>query len=205
MQYKSHNALVLKPAMLAVLAAMLAAAPAAAQVRPGGPGGSRGPIAISADRLETDDESGVVHFIGAVVARQGSMTLTCDRLKVFYTAPPAGEGGEADASPLAAGNREVDRVEGFGQVKMVDGNHLAVGEHALYLAKSPPRRLILTGDARVWQGRDSLTGHQITYFLDEKRSVVESAPRPIEPEKAPRQRQRVRTVIHDGEPEAAPK
>ena len=168
------------------LAALSLAAPAAAQVKPGDSGEVRGPIAISADRLETDDAAGVVHFIGAVVARQGSLTLTCDRMKVFYTAPASG-GEEAGSSPLAGGSREIDRVEGFGQVRMVDGDRLAVGDHALYLARQAPRRLILTGDARVWQGRDSLTGHKIVYYLDERRSVAESAPR-----------QRVTTVIHGG-------
>ena len=176
-----------------VLAAVVLAAPAAAQVKPGDMGEVRGPIAISSDRLETDDAAGLVQFIGAVVARQGSLTLTCDLMKVFYTSPPPGA-GEAGSSPLTSGSREIDRVEGFGHVKMVDGDHLAVGDHALYLTRDAPRRLILTGDARVWQGRDSLTGHRITYFLDERRSVAESAPR-----------QRVRTVVHGGEAEAAPK
>jgi lipopolysaccharide export system protein LptA len=173
-----------------ILAVMVLAAPALAQVKPEGSGEARGPISIYADRLETDDAAGVVQFSGSVVARQGSLTITCDRMKVFY-APPGEEA--ADSSPLSKSGREIDRVEGFGHVRMVDGDHLAVGDHALYLAKSVPRRLILTGDARVWQGRDSLTGHRVIHFLDEKRSVVESAPR-----------QRVRTVVHGGEPGAAP-
>ncbi|MDR3038214.1 MAG: hypothetical protein LBV21_02825 [Candidatus Adiutrix sp.] len=184
---------------LILAACATTAGPAGAQPKDGG-NGPHGPIAISSDRLETDDAAGVVNFMGAVVARQGGLTLTCDLMKVFYTsvapepsAPepsalwPATPGPAGNGSPLSPGRREIDRVEGFGHVKMVDGDHLAVGDHALYLAKSEPRRLIITGDARVWQGRDSLTGHKITYFLDERRSLVESE-----------SRQRVRTVIHDG-------
>jgi len=167
------------------LAAPALAAPAAGRIRPAARGEARGPISISSARLEADDAAGVVQFIGEVVARQGSLTLTCDRMKVFYTPPPR---PEAASSPLDSGGREIDRVEGFGQVKMVDGRNIAVGDHALYLARSLPRRLILTGAARVWQGRDSLAGHRITYFLEERRSVVESAPRP-----------RVKTVVNGGE------
>jgi lipopolysaccharide export system protein LptA len=162
-----------------------AASPAGAQLKPGGSGDSRGPIAISSDRLETDDAKGVVDFIGAVVARQGTMTITCDLLKVFYNTGSAPVKAE-ESSPLSGSNREIDRVEGFGHVKMVDGDHLAVSDHALYLAKNEPRRIILTGDARVWQGHDSVTGHQVTYFLDTKRSRVESD-----------RRQRVRAVFHN--------
>ncbi|MCL2028944.1 MAG: lipopolysaccharide transport periplasmic protein LptA [Deltaproteobacteria bacterium] len=177
-----------------IMAAMAALVMAAASlVKAEGPGQSRGPIAISADRLETDDAAGVVHFIGAVVARQGSMTLTCDRMKVFYTVEPSGE-GEAASSPLGAGNREIDRVEAFDRVKMVDGDRLAVGDHAIYLARKAPRRLILTGNARVWQGRDSLTGHRVIYFLDEKRSVAESKPGAAESKPG----ERVTTIIHGG-------
>ena len=169
-----------------ILAALALAAPAAGQAKPVNRAGGRGPISITSDRLEADDSAGVIQFIGAVVARQGSLTLTCNRMKVFYTAPPPGR-PEAASSPLASGGREIDRVEGFGQVKMVDGPNVAVGDHALYLAHNRPRRLILTGDARVWQGRDSLAGHRITYFLDERRSVAESAPRP-----------RVKNAVPDG-------
>jgi lipopolysaccharide export system protein LptA len=163
------------------------AAPAAGQVRPKAPQEPRGPISISSDRLEADDAAGVIQFIGSVAARQNSLTLTCDRMKVFYLPPSAGR-KEAESLPLASGGREIDRVEGFGRVKMVDGPNQAVGDRALYLPQSTPRRLILTGNARVWQNRDSLTGHRITYFLDGRRSVVESGPRP-----------RAKTAVQGGE------
>lgn len=177
------------------------AAAAEAQLKPGGFGDSRGPIAISSDRLETDDPKGVVTFIGAVVARQGEMTITCDLMKVFYlhqTPDPAkGEAKEAAGqagSPLGGSDRQIDRVECEGSVKVVDGDRLAVGQKALYLAQALPRRIILTGDARVWQGRDSLTGHQVTYMLDERRSLVESGPSSRGGE-----RERVQTIFHQGD------
>jgi len=170
---------------------------AQAQLKPGGFGDSRGPIAISSDRLETDDPQGVVTFIGAVVARQGEMTITCDLMKVFYLhqAPdPAKAEAKEAGSPFSGSDRQIDRVECEGNVKVVDGDRLAVGKKALYLAQSLPRRIILTGDARVWQGRDSLTGHQVTYMLDTRRSVVESGP-----SSRPGERERVRTIFHQGD------
>jgi lipopolysaccharide export system protein LptA len=86
------------------------------------------------------------------------------------------EGASAPAagrSPLSGG-QEIDRVECEGAVKIQQGDRLAVARKALYLAKALPRRLILTGEARVWQGASSVTGHQITYYLDENRSLVDS-------------------------------
>ncbi len=168
-----------------------------AQLRPGGAGESKGPIAVSADRLEADDPAGMVTFSGSVVARQGEMTITCDRMRIFYLhkeepakAAVSSASEEAPAkpktpSPLGGGDRQIDRVECDGNVKVVEGDRMAVGQKALYLAQALPRRIILTGEARVWQGRDSLTGHQVTYYLDDQRSLVEGG-----------QRTRVRTIYH---------
>ena len=186
----------------AVLSVLLAvpAALAQAQLTPGGGGESKGPIAISADRMDTDDQAGLVTFIGSVVARQGTMTITGDLMKVFYTheepdqAKAAARQADPNKSPFSDSDRQIDRVECEGNVKVVDGDRLAVAKKGVYLAKSTPRRIILTGEARVWQGRDSLTGHQITYMLDEKRSVAESGP-PLRGAG----RERVRTVFHQGD------
>lgn len=168
--------------------------PVWAQLKPSGSGSSGGPISISADRLESDDPKGMVTFIGAVVARQGEMTITCDTMKVHYInskkpdpQTPSSEGGDDFRGDS---DRQIDRVECEGNVKVVEGERLAVGDKALYLAKSTPRRIVLTGQARVWQGRDSVTGHQVTYFLDESRSLVESGGA------SGRERERVRTIYH---------
>jgi lipopolysaccharide export system protein LptA len=40
-----------------------------------------------------------------------------------------------------------------------------------YFAKE--RKAVLSGNAKAWQGQNMVTGKTITYFLDEKRSVVE--------------------------------
>lgn len=165
-----------------------------AQLQPGGSGDSRGPIAISADNLKADDLSGIVTFTGAVVARQGEMTLACDVMKVFYTSravePQERASSDTTPSPFDSSDRQVDRVECHGNVKMVEGDRMAVGKTAVYLASSLPRRIVLTGEARVWQGRDSLTGHQVTYLLDQKRTTVEGD-----------RRSRVRTIFHHEAPE----
>ena len=301
--------------------------PLSAQLKPGGFGMSSGPVAISADHLKADEAGGLVTFTGAVVARQGEMTLTCDIMKVFYStgpedeaakpkaapsSPPAAEAAGAASEPLVAtpglppaaeaagaaseplvatpelppaaeaasepkvatpglppaagaadaaseplvataelppaaeaagaaseplvatpelppaaeaasepkvataelppaaeaasepkvatppkettspfdnSARQVERIECNGNVKVVEGDRMAVGETAVYMASSLPRRIILTGDARVWQGRDSLTGHQVTYLLDQKISTVDG-----------NRRSRVQTIFHQQSP-----
>ncbi|MDR1045832.1 MAG: lipopolysaccharide transport periplasmic protein LptA [Candidatus Adiutrix sp.] len=174
--------------LLALLLGLTQASLAEAQLRPGGGGRNRGPIAISSDRVETDDRSGVVTFIGAVVARQAEMTITCDLMKVYYS-PGEAAGREGGASPFEGGQgRQIQRVEGEGSVKVVDGDRLAVADRAVYLAQNVPRRIVLTGQARVWQGGNSVAGHEVVYDLDNGRSLVTS-----------RQRERVRAVYQQAE------
>jgi lipopolysaccharide export system protein LptA len=154
--------------------------------------------------MAANDNSKVVTFTGRVIARQDDLIITCETMKVHYkpraalkaessapkAAPEAATGAatevgasppspplppttEADSQPFSGG-QEIERVECEGAVKIQQGDRLAVGQKAVYLAHSQPRRLILTGDARVWQGRNAVTGHEVTYFLDENRSQVES-------------------------------
>ncbi|MDR1576611.1 MAG: hypothetical protein LBT86_00035 [Deltaproteobacteria bacterium] len=153
-----------------------------------------GPISISADHMTANDNTKVVTFTGRVIARQDDMIITCETMKVHYQprgktqaipAPPLSSSESLSSSDVAtedkkgpsasfSGGQEIERVVCEGSVKIQQGDRLAVGQKALYLARSKPRRLILTGDARVWQGRNAVTGHEVTYFLDENRSQVES-------------------------------
>ena len=102
-----------------------------------------------------------------------------------YAETPAEGLAEASSSEAAASNpssmgdplgggQEIYRVDCEGSVRVQQRDKLAVGQKALYLAKSKPRRLILTGDARIWEGANAITGHQVVYYLDENRSHVES-------------------------------
>jgi lipopolysaccharide export system protein LptA len=101
--------------------------------------------------------------------------------------PAEPEAPQARAGDPLGGGQEIYRVDCEGSVRVQQGDKLAVGQKALYLAKSQPRRLILTGEARIWEGANSVTGHQVVYYLDQNRSQVES-----------RDKQRVRAFYDQG-------
>ncbi|MGL4209633.1 MAG: lipopolysaccharide transport periplasmic protein LptA [Candidatus Adiutrix sp.] len=162
-----------------------------AQANLGLGGDGRSPISISADHLEAHETMGFVVFSGLVVARQGDMTISGDVMRIFYvkdeTTLP--ENTLAPTSNRPGADSRIERVECEGNVKIVDGDRMAVGEKAIYLVASEPRRIVLTGNARIWQGRDSLSGHQVTYFLDSGRSLVEG-------QRGSERRERVQTIYH---------
>ncbi|MDR2442515.1 MAG: hypothetical protein LBE31_03225 [Deltaproteobacteria bacterium] len=113
---------------------------------------------------------------------------TSEALDSSAASPTTAASKQESDNPLN-GSQEIYRVDCEGSVKVQQGDKLGVGQKALYLAKSQPRRLILTGEARIWEGNNSVTGHQVVYYLDQNRSQVES-----------RDNGRVRAYIHqDGE------
>jgi len=113
------------------------------------------PINVTADRLDADDVARKVMFLGNVVARQGEVSIYADRLTLFY-------GGE---------NREIERVEADGDVRIVQGNRVATGQKGtLYRAEG---RVVLTGSARVHQGEDFVEGDEIIVLLNEEKSIVQ--------------------------------
>jgi lipopolysaccharide export system protein LptA len=123
-------------------------------------GGDRNnqPIQIKSSELTTDSANLTATFTGKVSARQGDVTIYCDRLVIFYSDK----------------EKEVSKIEAFGNVRIVQGNGSALAGHAVYENKSG--KIILDDNPRVYQGKNIVTGKEITYFLDTQRSQVVSAP-----------------------------
>ncbi|MCM2358390.1 MAG: lipopolysaccharide transport periplasmic protein LptA [Geobacteraceae bacterium] len=128
------------------------------------------PIQIKSSELVTDSAAKTATFIGKVSARQGDVTIYSDKLVINY----------------GADSQEVEKVEAFGNVRIVQGDRHGEAGHAVYDNKGG--KIILDGNPKVFQGEDVITGKVITYFVDEQRSVVTGAPE--EP---------VRAVIHPKE------
>jgi lipopolysaccharide export system protein LptA len=134
------------------------------------PAANREPLKIKSDTLHADNEKRTATFQGRVVARQGDMTLYADRLVITY----------------AAAGHQVSKVEAFGNVRVLQENRQATGAHGVYDPKTAV--IVLDGSPKVVQGEDVVTGKVITYFVNEKRSVVTGGPK-----------QRVEAIIHPGE------
>jgi len=131
-----------------------------AQTKPGGS------INIEADRMETNQQKNSVHFTGNVEARQNDLTIWSDSMTVHY-ADGAGSGIEKTA-PLS---QTVDALVSEGNVRIKSGTWTASGDRMEYYEKE--RKVILTGNTKVWENNNTVTGERIELFLDEGRSVVE--------------------------------
>ena len=114
------------------------------------------PIQIKSSALSTDTVNRTATFTGKVVARQGDITIYCDRLVIIYSDK----------------EKEVEKVEAFGNVRILQENRKALAGHAVYENKAG--KIILDDNPKVYQGEDEVTGKVITYFLDTQRSEVTS-------------------------------
>ncbi|MFH1135170.1 MAG: LptA/OstA family protein [Pseudomonadota bacterium] len=165
---------------LCLFPAAVWAGPNSAKAVPGAtaadPAAPRGAISISADQMESVDKDKVVIFTGNVITRQEELVVNCDRMKVYYQDSGAWPGGAGPAASLGtAPDREtrIDRLVAEGNVKITKGTQVALAGMAVYEARKDKRKIILTGQPRVWNEKDFLSGKRITYYLDEDRSVVE--------------------------------
>lgn len=119
---------------------------------------SNEPIQIKSNELQTDNKTNTATFIGKVVARQGDVTIYSDKMIVY-------KGTQGD---------DVDKVEVFGNVRIVQENRIGTGGHGTYLSKTG--KITLDTNPKVYQGDDVVTGKVITYNLDDETSVVTGGP-----------------------------
>ncbi len=141
-------------------------APAAAPkpaAKPGERGGSgprsNAPIVIDSDRMEAFKRDGLVIFTGNVVAKQENSVQTADRMEVYLD-----DKGE-----------RVLRIVSTGNVKIVTEDcRTGTARRAEYY--DDDQRLVLIGDAKVWQEDNVVTGERIVMFLADDRSEVEAGP-----------------------------
>lgn len=175
-------ALVLAPAGSAHAQEPRRPRPTAPRPGDGGPGGSApvpgmasrvegdrtAPVTVDADRLEAFQKEGLVVFTGNVVARQSTSVQYADRMDVYLD--PAGD--------------RIARTVSTGNVRIVTTDcRMGTARRAEYY--DAEQRVLLIGDARVWQEDNVVTGERITIYLAEDRSLVEGG-----------RQERVRAVFH---------
>jgi lipopolysaccharide export system protein LptA len=113
------------------------------------------PITIKSNDLAADNKGKTAVFTGKVVAKQGDVTIFCDKMTVYY--------GNVQG--------DIDKIEADGNVRIVQENRTGMAAHAVYESKEG--RITLTGGSpKVMQGTDTVSGKIITYLIDDDRSTV---------------------------------
>jgi lipopolysaccharide export system protein LptA len=114
------------------------------------------PVTVDADKMERYGKESLVVFTGNVVARQNSSVQYADRMEVYLD-----EKGD-----------RILRTVSTGTVKIVTRDcRTGTARRAEY--HDLEQRVTLSGNARVWQDENVVSGDTITIFLSQDRSVVQ--------------------------------
>jgi lipopolysaccharide export system protein LptA len=113
------------------------------------------PVTVDADRMERFGKESLVIFTGNVVARQNNSVQYADRMEVYLD-----EKGD-----------RISRTVSTGSVRIITRDcRTGTAKRAEYYDLE--QRMVLVGNARVWQEDNVVSGETITMFLSQDRSVV---------------------------------
>lgn len=157
------------------------------------------PIHIRSRDLEFRYEEKRIIYRGDVVAVQGDVTMKSDLLTVNYEDAPAVNGvqsktekpGDTEKSEQPEGTanattkQRLKEIIAEGNVEILSGDRRATGKKAVF--NEANRTVVLSGNARVQEVGNWVSGEKVTVYLDEKRSVVEGGERQAEMEIIPEQ------------------
>jgi lipopolysaccharide export system protein LptA len=114
------------------------------------------PVTIDADKMERFGKEGLVVFTGNVVARQNNSVQYAERMEVYLD-----ETGD-----------KILRTVSTGAVRIITRDcRTGTARRAEYYDLE--QRVVLIGNARVWQEDNVVSGDTITIFLSQDRSVVQ--------------------------------
>ena len=108
------------------------------------------PIKIEADRFELIEESGRSIYEGSVLVTRGLLQLKADRIEVFTD-----------------DQRELERVVAHGkpacfrQQQNADSQQI-IGQAQRIVYYERKNQVVLTGQAKIWQGRDNFSSPEVT-------------------------------------------
>jgi len=113
------------------------------------------PVTVDSDRMERFGKESLIIFTGNVVARHDNSVQYADRMEVYLD-----EKGDKILRSVSTGNiRIVTKDCKTGTAKRAEYFDLE-------------QRLVLIGDARVWQDDNVVSGETITIHLAQDRNVV---------------------------------
>lgn len=126
------------------------------------------PINIEANHMTSTEKSNSVIFTGDVDATQADVRIRSDKMTVYYT--PKEAAPKKKTKGKTGGTQQVEKMVCVGNVEITRAEWLGTSKKMVYLSKE--RQVILTGNAKAWQGQNMVSGEKIIYYLDEGRSEV---------------------------------
>lgn len=126
------------------------------EIRPGEPGE---PIDITSDRVEAFSKENLIVFKGNVTARQKDIVIYADSLEAM----------------IFEDGKGIEKVVAGGNVKIQQGLRIAHCQKAVFYNRD--QKVVLTGDPRVWEGDNQISGEEIVFDIARNRVEVKGGPK----------------------------
>jgi lipopolysaccharide export system protein LptA len=120
---------------------------------------SSAPIDVDAGRIDIADDANEALFSGAVVIRQGSLTLNADRVRITY-------------SKDAGGNPQVQRLDALGNVRLRQDTMRASANSGIYDVNG--RLVTLLGNVKMDRDGNHLEGARVVWNLNTRTSSFDA-------------------------------
>ena len=111
------------------------------------------PVVITADEMSADQKSNHIIFVGKVVAKQGDLTISSDKMTVYNTE-----------------NKKLGKIVALGNVKMNKGAQYAESDRAEYFEKDS--KVVLTGNPHAWENSNEIFGTKMVFYVDKEIFIV---------------------------------
>ena len=125
---------------------------------------------ITSDRMEAFNDKKLIIFSGNARIIQGKSVLKSDRLLLYYKGKLKTENKKSEVGAEQNGNLE--KIEAQGNVSFTQEERTAQGDHAIYYRES--NKIVMTGNALLNEGKNSIKGDRVTILINENRGLVES-------------------------------
>ena len=126
-------------------------------------------LKLISDRMEAFNEKKLVIFTGNAIAKQGDRVLKSDQLLLYYKKEPA---KNDKVGPMQIeGTGDLEKIEAKGNVSVTQGDRIATGDEGVYYHDTG--QIILTGNALLKEGKNSIKGCRVIIYVNEKRGRAE--------------------------------
>jgi lipopolysaccharide export system protein LptA len=109
--------------------------------------------------VETFSKERLILFKGNVVARQKDVVIYADTIE----------------TKLLEEGKGIETVVADGNVKIQQGVRVGTGQKAVFY--NLDRRVVLTGEPKVWEGENMVSGEEIIFNIDQNRVEVKGGSR----------------------------
>ena len=123
------------------------------------------PIHIEADRMESNQKENSVTFSGNVQAIQGKLTINSDTMIVHYARQAN------DTASQEAKKQQIKKIFASGHVEIIQNELVATGNEVEFLTDK--KQILLTGNTKVWQNNNLVTGEKVLLNLETETTIVE--------------------------------